>query len=324
MFKTCLNFRSNLTRLNIPYYDDTLYEIDGETGDALDFLAHFKKIKCLNTQNQDNSSLTLFKILAVFSNLVTLQLKSSLWMNADLTTVSAPPSCLQSLKLDLPNLPLHYVEYLTSGLPDCLEILKINLTDIDFDDWVEEIGQDHTLQFAIRSSRVNRFKLVANTEIENGRRIQPPEATNITVFYAFLNNLIGNRTIWDCVSELDRQNEDTIISIRDGVRLFFHYPLERQQHQQRGVSIPSPDRDISTIGHEIINCLSITLPQRTMDLPPVDIRKFFLQNCPHLIVSMLAVHHQQNLKYPSLMSYIYGASLVEDVAWVTETTLLSR
>lgn len=43
-FKTYLKFRSTLTRLNLPYYDGTLYEIDGESSDALEFLLNFDKL----------------------------------------------------------------------------------------------------------------------------------------------------------------------------------------------------------------------------------------------------------------------------------------
>lgn len=102
-FKTCLKFRSTLTGLSLPYYDGTLYEIDDEYGDALDFLPSFDKLKFLLVQNQHDPELTQFSIQAMVPNLIELRFNSSFLVDGNLATPLAPLSWIQSLTLELPN-----------------------------------------------------------------------------------------------------------------------------------------------------------------------------------------------------------------------------
>lgn len=134
----------------------------------------------------------------MFPKLISLQFKT--WVSApsgnDLTVIPQPFSHIQSLQLELSNLPLLYGQQFTSHLPDCLATLNIKVIDTRFDDWVEEIGQHHAYQFSARASRINEFELVFNTRIvgvEARLQISAEAKTNITIFYSFLNSIIGNR-----------------------------------------------------------------------------------------------------------------------------------
>lgn len=120
-FKACLKFRSTLIRLNLPDCD-TLYQVDGTTGGALDFLVKFKNLKYRNVQNTHDPNLTLFKIQEVVPHLIGLRFESSFCIPSgrQLTMTSTPFSHIQSLDLALRKLPLHYVEQFTFHLPDCL------------------------------------------------------------------------------------------------------------------------------------------------------------------------------------------------------------
>lgn len=88
----------------------------------------------------------------------------------------------------------------------------------------------------------------------------PEEATTkITTFYGVLNKLIGNRNLLDCVAAFGDDLYEREISA-NGTKLSFTYPLGGQQ-QIDLLLIPTPNKDISMIGHEIINRLSVRLSQ---------------------------------------------------------------
>lgn len=77
-----------------------------------------------------------------------------------------------------------------------LKTLNINLTDVYFNDWAQEVGEREALQFARRSSRVDEFKLVADKKDRNGRRVQQrPEETKITFLYTFVIALLESRSM---------------------------------------------------------------------------------------------------------------------------------
>lgn len=145
----------------------------------------------------------------MFPNLIELEFHSSFPVKDNLATPPAPLSWIQSLTLELPKLPLHYVEYLTPGLPNCLENLRIKLTDTCFDKWAQDIGDNRALQFARKSSQVDRFKLVIGRRGEIGRRVQQqPQEARITFFYTFVNNFIGDREVRNCRSELNGHRQE--------------------------------------------------------------------------------------------------------------------
>lgn len=52
------------------------------------------------------------------------------------------------------SLPLHYVDYFTHHLPDCLETLEIAVEFDCFDDWIDKVGESEAFQFAARASRI--------------------------------------------------------------------------------------------------------------------------------------------------------------------------
>lgn len=137
----------------------------------------------------------MFDIQAVMPNLLSLQFKSSFSAPLNITPPQTPFSAIRLLKLELSNLLLPYVKHLATGLPDTLETLKINVTDIYFGQWIQEIEKSHILQFAARACRLDRFKVKLDARDYDGETIWQSEEemeTIITIFYSFLNSLIGN------------------------------------------------------------------------------------------------------------------------------------
>lgn len=103
-FKACLNFRLTLTRLIVPYCDNRLYEIDGESGGTIHFLYTFNKLKYLKIINKHNLNLTMFNIPAILSNLMNLHFISSFYVPIELTI---PPtfSCINLWNWNCPTYP---------------------------------------------------------------------------------------------------------------------------------------------------------------------------------------------------------------------------
>lgn len=106
--------------------------------------------------------------------------------------------------------------------------------------------------------------------------LQLPEETerNITVFYSYVNNLIKNRQSADCGTGLHVSHRKTVISIR-GTDLSFRCAIQGLL-QPLALPIPLPDKNISLIGHEIINRLHIRSFGGTRTIP-MAIFDFFYQ-----------------------------------------------
>lgn len=70
----------------------------------------------------------------MFPNLIDLIFTSSFPTPSEELIIPPPLCFIRSLQLEVPKLSLLYVEHLTSGIPDCLDSLEINLTDIHLGD----------------------------------------------------------------------------------------------------------------------------------------------------------------------------------------------
>lgn len=111
----------------------------------------------------------------------------------------------------------------------------------------------------------------------------PKEAiAKITLFYSFLNNLIGNRNFSDFAAMIFNSHSKMEISIYDnGTKLTVIYPFEGHQSGHL-LSLPSsPNKAISILGHEVINSFHYSLSQITRMIP-VEIIKFCSKFCPHI------------------------------------------
>lgn len=283
-FKACLKFRSILIRLNVPYYDGKSLQVNGETSDALYYLSTFSKLKRLKVENQHDPNLTLFNIQAMLPNLMDLIFKSSFAAPVENLAIPLPRlSFIRYLQLELPNLPLVYVKHLTSGLPNCSDTLKINLTDTRFDDWLQDIREFQAYQFATPTSQLGIFEFTSDIKDGYRRRRrtqlqQEEEETNVTDFYSFIHDLTSNRKKGHCRLNLSAVSQGTRISIdSEDMYISLKYPLKGQQQQ-----IPLPNKRISIIGHEIINHLDLNLPSAAIMTVPVDIIEFVSKNCPHM------------------------------------------
>lgn len=129
---------------------------------------------------------------------------------------------------------------------------EITLGEGYFDDWVKGIGENQAFQFAARASRIDNFRLLF--EERNKITGQSLEEANkrITPFYGFLNNLIGNHSLSECVATFTDNIYEREITVINGTELLFDYLLDGQQ-QIASLLIPTPNKAISMIGHEIVN-----------------------------------------------------------------------
>lgn len=117
------------------------------------------------------------------------------------------------------------------------------MTDICFDDWAQEVGEQEALQFARRSSRVDKFRLVTDKKDEDAIRVQQRSGeTKITFFYTFVNTLIRDRRVQICIPEFNNHSQEKEISM--------------------WISLISVPIRKSTAGGYIVN--------------------FFVKNCPHI------------------------------------------
>lgn len=147
---------------------------------------------------------------------------------------------------------------------------------------MHEVDEFQAYQFAARASRLDKFKFTIDIKKNDGRRAQQQEEeeTKITWFYAFIHSLISGQKIRHCRLDLDVSgSQETRTLVDSDMCIFIKYSLKTQQKFD-DVWIPSPDKSVSTIGHEIINCLDLNLLLTTVMTVPLSIIEFLSKNCP--------------------------------------------
>lgn len=285
----CYNYRQSLTRLKTVYNASSLfsYTYQSEDDTFISLLSAFKQLTHLDLYNETlHSRLSPFHILGICPNLVRLKYHTKEYLaDNGLVRNDLSRSKLKQLDITAPSLSPAYINYITTHMPKDMENVSIQLKNIDFCNWILQLGVRTADKLAIFLSGVKHVNIVCSVAQQRYKR--EPNGLKMTLFYRFLGLLRGKRNMY-CTGAYDDFDPNEIEIKTSGHHLEFRYGLDHEDFSlnegadvDRYVSVITPDLVKSTIGPEIIHHLAFTMRRQDED-SLYQALKYALTQCPHL------------------------------------------
>ncbi|KAI7898969.1 uncharacterized protein BX663DRAFT_555299 [Cokeromyces recurvatus] len=304
-YLTCHHFRNTLTHLFFYYYKSNC--VINNNISCISLLPEFKHLTHLSFQNNYDTRLTLFDILTICPNLITLAYISNFdvsdnYMNQSMNKLINPYNKIENKnlrKLDLaaPSIITSYINYITKYSPAGLETINIRLMEDDLFDWFEEEGIEPIIKLGQRMSLVKNLSIYANPEYakEINEEIEEDADTKITQFYRFIDALKGDRQLLYCsCTYSEYKNGQNLISIVDDKYLRFHYgmsyadfPLDMDRNNEEWRADPFrplflPDTLVSRTGLEMMDDFTFYILEKELYQIPIALLQYVFNNCPYL------------------------------------------
>lgn len=233
-FLCAYSFRHSLKKLTLrnPF---SVYQTDGQTGDALFFLNQFANLTHLIIIDEihlgENEVDTLMDAIQSCSKLVSLSYQNtySLPYNQEDSQQAKKRSMkntkLQTVALNVSNLTSIYITHMLRFFPACLDMLTINMVDTDYCDWIQENME----LFAPYFGRVKNLKVSA-TNANNRRRFMDRKSQRIqnspSTFGQFICSLMGNRQLNVQITFIKAGSRPDIAIEKDQQNLLLSYNIE--------------------------------------------------------------------------------------------------
>ncbi|GAA5799962.1 hypothetical protein HPULCUR_005383 [Helicostylum pulchrum] len=280
------NFRASLAHISLHHARKSALE--SQYGGILSYLRQFKKLTHLAYYNSSSYYVTVYKVQVACPSLTSIKMYDYRMIPPafqDDSNVFYQHSHLKELSVTFANVTSNYIEYIAKCLPKSVESLDISINDIDFYDWIDQVGIDNALKLAQVMSKLFSASLEWVPDKEYETKHENSGESDMTIFFKMLNVFKGDKKVSCTASFSDFRSIHNSISFF-GEDLRIHYGLNYvdlfdDSEGKLVLEMVVPDRTISVIGPEVINSLMFFMCVTDPDLA-FKILKYSLTNCPHL------------------------------------------
>lgn len=275
---TCFKFRGTLTSLFLEYTERTKdYSFCGVG--TLDTLSQFKNLKQLKFRCNYSDNSIMFRIQELCPQLTDLEFTSRLSRSEGNVillpkqrvkhTVKSNKS-LRHLDINLPSLSIDYTKDLTRYLEDTLHTVNIQVSMTGLYFWIENVGMEDVLKLMRKLGQLNDV-CISFTRFDGRQRRGLVSELKMNQWFQVANAFKGNKKALCTVKFYGANSlQDHFKYSSLDKRLIFDFELaavdifKEEGDPEHGFfrrfsKFISPNRSISTIGPEFVDCLELNL-----------------------------------------------------------------